>query len=309
MRRSQRASTMAEYGFLLLKLDARTNTGMGRRVMDASYKQLGVVEMDDFAAGIRSLWSRPYVDPHRVGVYGTSYGGTVAATVLLRHPDVVQAAVSNSPVTDYRLYDTAYSERYLGLPEDDGEAYSRAAVLSYANQLRGDLLIYYGTSDDNVHNKNALQFIKALQAAGKSFEVQVGPDKGHTGLDQTRMMEFFIQHLVIEAAATPRRRLVQGLRPAPVRASGQAVGRRAFSWKDRAVAVRGRDRPSGQSQVINCSAFSPFCISGYGPFPPNPCYSAPGCGRYAIMERSPTAGEQKVRYGTPAFRAHVSKGC
>src|SRR5690606_25898728 len=108
------------------------------------------------------------------------------------------AAVSSSPVTDYRLYDTAYSERYLGLPQTDKEAYDRAAVLTYVSQLQGDLLIYYGTSDDNVHPKNALQLIKALQTAGKSFDVQVGPDRGHTGLDQTRMMEFFIQRLILD---------------------------------------------------------------------------------------------------------------
>src|SRR5262249_9056354 len=110
---------------------------------------------------------------------------------------------SNSPVTDYRLYDTAYSERYLGLPQTSPEAYDRAAVLTYASQLDGDLLLYYGTSDDNVHPKNALQFVKALQSAGKSFEVQVGPDKGHTAVDQTRMMEFFIEHLVVETPAPP----------------------------------------------------------------------------------------------------------
>jgi dipeptidyl-peptidase-4 len=121
--------------------------------------------------------------------------------MLLRHPEVVQAASASSPVTDYRLYDTAYSERHLGLPRTDADAYDRAAVLTYASRLKGDLLLYYGTSDDNVHPKNTLQLIKALQAAGKSFEVQVGPDKGHTGVDQTRMMEFFIQHLVIEASA------------------------------------------------------------------------------------------------------------
>lgn len=195
-------NALAEYGFLMLKLDARTNAGMGRKTTDATYKQLGVAEMDDFAAGIRSLWTRPYVDRYRVGVYGTSYGGTVAATMLLRHPDVVQAASASSPVTDYRLYDTAYSERHLGLPQTDADAYDRAAVLTYANQLKGDLLLYYGTSDDNVHPKNTLQLIKSLQAARKSFEVQVGPDKGHTGVDQTRMMEFFIQHLVIDTPAS-----------------------------------------------------------------------------------------------------------
>jgi dipeptidyl-peptidase-4 len=194
----QQANPLTEYGFLLVRLDARTTAGQGRRILDSVYQQLGVAEMDDFAAGIRSLASRPYVDTHRVGIFGTSYGGTVAATVLLRYPDVVQAAVSSSPVTDYRLYDSTYSERYLGLPQTDGAAYDRAAVLSYASQLKGDLLLYFGTADDNVHAKNSLHLIRALQAARKSFEVQVGPDKGHTGVDQDRMMEFFIDKLVLQ---------------------------------------------------------------------------------------------------------------
>lgn len=198
------ASALAEYGFLILRMDARTAGGKGRKILDTVYKQLGIAEVDDFAAGIRSLWSRPYVDKDRVGVFGTSYGGTVAATLLLRHPDIVQAAVSNSPVTDYRLYDTAYSERYLGLPLTDKDAYDRVAVLSYADQLKGDLLLYFGTSDDNVHPKNSLQFVKALQSAGKSFELQVGPDRGHTAVDQTRMMEFFIEKLVIDRPAAAR---------------------------------------------------------------------------------------------------------
>jgi dipeptidyl-peptidase-4 len=197
------ASSLAEFGFLVLRMDARTASGKGRKILDTIYKQLGVVEMDDFAAGIRALRSRPYVDPSRIGIFGTSYGGTVAATVLLRYPDLVQAAVSNSPVTDYRLYDTAYTERYLGLPSTDKDAYDRAAVLTYASQLQGDLLIYYGTSDDNVHPKNSLQLIKALQTAGKSFDVQVGADRGHTGVDQTRMMEFFIERLILNRRTAP----------------------------------------------------------------------------------------------------------
>jgi len=118
--------------------------------------------------------------------------------LLMRYPDVFQAAASSSPVTDYRLYDSAYSERFLGLPATDRAAYDRAAVLSYVDGLKGDLLLYYGTSDDNVHPKNALQLIKALQAARKSFEVQVGPDRGHTTVDQIRMMEFFIERLVVD---------------------------------------------------------------------------------------------------------------
>lgn len=193
----QTPSPLTEFGFLVVRMDARSAAGKGRKILDEIYQQLGVAEMDDFAAGVRSLRARPYVNASRVGVFGTSYGGTVAATLLMRFPDVFAAAVSNSPVTDYRLYDTAYSERYLGLPQTDKDAYDRAAVLSYVNGLKGDLLLYYGTSDDNVHPKNTLQLIKALQVAGKSFEVQVGPDKGHTAVDQQRMMEFFIEKLVL----------------------------------------------------------------------------------------------------------------
>lgn len=192
------ANPLAEYGFLILKLDARTNLGRGRKILDSTYKQLGIAEIDDFAAGIRSLWDRPYVDRGRVGIFGTSYGGSVSAAMILRHPETVQAASASSPVADYRLYDTTYSERHLGLPETDADAYDRASLLPLARQLTGDLLIYYGTADDNVHPKNALQFIRALQSAGKSFEVQVGPDKGHTGVDQARMMEFFIERLVLD---------------------------------------------------------------------------------------------------------------
>jgi dipeptidyl-peptidase-4 len=192
------ASPLAEYGFIILRLDARTNAGRGRKVVDQAYQQLGIVEIDDFAAGITAVTERPYVDASRVGVYGTSYGGTVSALLLMRYPDLVHAAVANSPVVDYRLYDTAYSERFLGLPDQSPAAYDRAAVLTYVDGLKGDLMLYYGTSDDNVHPKNSLQLIKALQAAGKSFEVQVGPDRGHTSVDQTRMMEFFIERLIVD---------------------------------------------------------------------------------------------------------------
>ena len=192
------ANPLAEYGFIILRLDARTNAGRGRKVLDQAYQQLGIVEIDDFAAGIRAAAERSYVDASRIGVYGTSYGGSVAALLLMRYPDLVHAAAASSPVTDYRLYDTAYSERYLGLPEQSPAAYDRSAVMTYVDGLKGDLMVYFGTSDDNVHPKNSLQLIRALQAAGKSFEVQVGPDRGHTGMDQTRMMEFFIERLILD---------------------------------------------------------------------------------------------------------------
>jgi dipeptidyl-peptidase-4 len=153
--------------------------------------------MDDFAEGIKSLYNRPYFDKDNVGVYGTSYGGTTAATSLLRFPDVYHAAVANSAVTDWRNYDTIYTERFMNLITNNKAGYDASNLMTYAKDLQGELMIYFGTSDNNVHPSNSLQLIKALQDAGKSFEVQVGPDRGHTAMDTDRMMEFFIEHLVL----------------------------------------------------------------------------------------------------------------
>ena len=189
-------SLLTEYGFLVASFDSRSASGRGKRFLDAIYQKLGQAEIDDQAAGVRSLWDRRYVDRKRVGIFGTSYGGTASALCLLRYPEVFQAACSCSAVTDFRNYDTIYTERYLWLPQEAKEAYDRASMLTYADRLKGSLLVYYGTADNNVHPNNAMQFIQALQKAGKSFEVQVGPDHGHSGVGQERMMEFFIENLV-----------------------------------------------------------------------------------------------------------------
>ncbi|MFO0846426.1 MAG: DPP IV N-terminal domain-containing protein [Gemmataceae bacterium] len=190
-------NALTEYGFLVARFDSRSAAGRGKRLLDSIYMKLGITEVDDQAAGVRSLWSRPYLDKTRVGMFGSSYGGTVSAACLLRHPDVFQAACSSSPVTDYRNYDTIYAERYMRTPQENKAGYDAASLMTYAGNLRGRLMLYYGTADNNVHPANALQLVRALQRAGKSFEVQVGPDAGHSALAQPRMMEFFIESLVL----------------------------------------------------------------------------------------------------------------
>ena len=193
-------SATTEYGFLVLTLDSRAAPGLGKRTLDSIYLKLGQVEMDDMAEGVKALWNRPYFDKDRVGIYGTSYGGYAAAMQILRHPEVFAAASAASPPTDWRNYDTIYTERYMWIPEENKDGYDAGAAMTYANNLKGRLLIYYGTADNNVHPSNALQLIKALQQAGKSFEVQVGPDQGHSGVNPQRMMEFFIENLVMKPA-------------------------------------------------------------------------------------------------------------
>ncbi len=186
---------LAEYGFLVATLDSRSAAGRGKRFLDAIYQKLGTVEVDDQAAGARALAARPYVDPARIGIFGSSYGGYVSAMAIVRHPDVFAAASASSPVTDWRHYDTIYTERYMRTPQENKAGYDAGSVMTYVDRLKGRLMIYYGTADNNVHPSNALQLIAALQRAGKSFDVQVGPDRGHSSISQDRMMEFFIEQI------------------------------------------------------------------------------------------------------------------
>ncbi len=190
-------NSITEYGFLVATLDSRSAGGRGKKILDAIYMKLGVVEMDDQAAGVKSLWTRPYVDKNRVGIFGTSYGGYASAMCLLRHPDVFQAASASSAVTSWHHYDTIYTERYMWTPQENKEGYEAGNAMNYVDKLKGRLMIYYGTADNNVHPNNSMQLIQALQRAGKSFEVQVGPDVGHSGIRQDRMMEFFIENLAL----------------------------------------------------------------------------------------------------------------
>jgi dipeptidyl-peptidase-4 len=189
-----------EYGFLYVTIDTRAASGKGKRSLDQIYGKLGEVEIDDAAAASRELAKRPYVAGDRVGIFGTSYGGYASALALLRHPDAFAAASASSAVTSWDHYDTIYTERYMYTPQANPEGYKKGNAMEYAKDLRGDLMIYYGTADDNVHPNNSMQLIKALQAAGKSFQVQVGPDAGHSGINPQRMMEFFIESLVVKPA-------------------------------------------------------------------------------------------------------------
>ena len=187
----------AEYGFLILNLDTRSTSGQGKRLLDDVYLKLGQVEMDDMSEGVKALWSRPYLDKSRVGIYGTSYGGYSAVMSILRHPEVFAAASASSPVTAWVHYDSIYTERYMWIPQENKENYEKGSAMKYAKDLKGRLLLYYGTADNNVHPSNMMQLIKALQEGGKSFDVQVGPDRGHSGVNPERMMEFFIENLVV----------------------------------------------------------------------------------------------------------------
>src|SRR6185503_15069656 len=142
-------STLTEYGFLVASLDSRSAAGRGKKALDAIYLKLGTVEIDDQAAGVKALRARPYVDGRRVGIFGTSYGGYASAMAILRHPDVFQAASASSPVTAWYHYDSIYTERYMWIPQENKEGYEGGSAMNFADRLKGRLMIYYGTADNN----------------------------------------------------------------------------------------------------------------------------------------------------------------
>ncbi len=192
---------IVEMGFLYAQFEGRGTNGRGKAFQDAVYGKLGVVEIDDQAAGVKYLRERPYVDGSKVGIFGTSYGGYTSSMAILRHPDVFAAAVASSSVTDWRNYDTIYTERYMGLPDEkeNKKGYDEGSAMAYAKNLKGKLMLYYGTADNNVHPTNTHQLIAALARAGKSYDLQVMPDAGHSGINQNRMWEYFVDWLILPA--------------------------------------------------------------------------------------------------------------
>lgn len=191
------SSPMASAGFITVNINGRGQNGRGRAFRQAIYRRMGQVEIDDQAAGVKALAQFPYIDTTRVGIHGTSYGGYASGMCLLRYPDLFAAASCGSMVSQWTNYDTTYTERYMDLYENNKEGYAAGSCMTYAKNLKGWLMIYFGTADDNVHPANTYQLCDALTRAGKFYELQVGVDRGHTGLNMARMMEFFTERLVI----------------------------------------------------------------------------------------------------------------
>lgn len=187
------------YGFLMATFENRGTGARGKAFRDATYRRLGGPDMDDQAAGVRELVKRPYVDASKVGVNGTSYGGYASLMLLLRFPDLYAAACASSCVNDWRNYDTIYTERYMGLLEENEAGYEAGSALTHADKLKGWLMLYYGTADDNTHPENTLNMVRKFAQLGKSIEVQVGTDAGHSGINQQRMLEFFLERMVGES--------------------------------------------------------------------------------------------------------------
>ena len=164
---------------MVLKVDNRGSANRGLAFEAAVAGDLGRLEVDDQADGVRWLAERPYVDSDRVGVYGWSYGGYMTCRALERAPDIFKVGVAGAPVTFWEGYDTHYTERYMGLPAANPDGYRHSSALTGVEALRGKLLLIHGMVDENVHARHTLRLITALTAAGKPYDLALFPAERH----------------------------------------------------------------------------------------------------------------------------------
>ncbi len=169
----------AQQGYLVFVLDNRGSKRRGTRFENPIYRSMGIPEVKDQAVGVEYLRTLDFVDPDRVGVFGWSYGGYMALMTVMQRPDLFSASVSGAPVTDWSLYDTHYTERYMSTPQDNADGYAAGNVLSYANQLEDPLLIIHGMADDNVLFTHSTKLFSELQSENKLFDIMTYPGAKH----------------------------------------------------------------------------------------------------------------------------------
>ena len=192
---------LAQNGFVVFTVDNRGTGDRGTAFDDVIYRNMGDYEVRDQVTGARWLMEKPFVDATRVGIHGWSYGGYMTLLCMFKAPDVFKAGIAVAPVVDWRLYDTHYTERYMGDPAD-GDFYERSSPINYVDGLEGKLLLIHGMADDNVFFDNSIKLIVAMQKAGKQFELMTYPGKRHgikgeaerTHLNELRL-DFFKRYL------------------------------------------------------------------------------------------------------------------
>jgi dipeptidyl-peptidase-4 len=186
--------TMAQKGFLIFALDNRGSYNRGHAFETPIYHQFGKVELEDQLAGVKYLESLPYVDGTRIGIWGWSYGGYMTLEAMFKAPDVFKAGVSVAPVSDWRLYDTIYTERYMGRPQEDSAGYQESSPVNQAAGLKGKLMLAHGTGDDNVHFANTSEVINELIENGKyPADLAIFPGRGHPIADRPARIQLFEQ--------------------------------------------------------------------------------------------------------------------
>ena len=170
---------MAQHGFAVFSVDNRGTPGRDRKFQTAIRHQFGGIELNDQLTALNQLLAQfPQLDRDHIAIWGWSNGGYMTLYAMT-HSDMFKAGVSVAPVTDWHDYDSTYTERYLGLPKENGKGYDESSTTKAAGKLHGALLLVHGTSDDNVHFQNSVQMIQSLIDAAKQFRFMTYPGKTH----------------------------------------------------------------------------------------------------------------------------------
>ena len=171
---------LAQRGYVVASVDNRGTGARGRAWRKIIYKQMGVIETHDQAEAAKAIGRYSWVDSTRMGIWGWSFGGFMTLNAMMQTPDVYRMGMSVAPVTHWKYYDTIYTERYMGLPQNNEEGYDKGSPLTYAKDLRGKLLIVHGSGDDNVHFQNTEMMVNALVDANRPFSLMVYPNRNHS---------------------------------------------------------------------------------------------------------------------------------
>lgn len=172
---------LSQQGYVIANINNRGSGGYGRDFKKSVYKKLGLLEAEDFAATAKYLGQYNWIDQNRIAIRGHSYGGFMAALTPLLYPNQFKVSLVGAPVTDWRLYDSIFTERYMGLPEENKTNYDQSSIMQHANNLRSNMLVAHSSMDENVHLQNTMQMITAFTNAGKDVDLRIFP-KGRHGV-------------------------------------------------------------------------------------------------------------------------------
>ena len=170
---------LAQKGYIIACVDGRGTGGKGSVFKKETQNNLGKFEVEDQIEAARQLGKRSYIDSQRIGIWGWSYGGFMSSNCLFKGNDVFSMAIAVAPVTNWRFYDTIYTERYLTTPQENASGYDDNSPINYVDRLKGKFLLVHGSADDNVHVQNTMQMIEALVQANKQFDWAIYPDRNH----------------------------------------------------------------------------------------------------------------------------------
>lgn len=170
---------LAQQGYIVACVDGRGTGYKGAAFKKVTYKELGKYEVEDQIDAAKVIGKYPYVDASRIGIFGWSYGGFMSSNCILKGNDVFKMAIAVAPVTNWRFYDSVYTERYMQTPQENASGYDDNSPINHVSKLKGSYLLVHGTADDNVHVQNTMRMIEALVQANKQFDWAIYPDKNH----------------------------------------------------------------------------------------------------------------------------------